>query len=322
MELHLRALASIEAAILHALLALNNSPSVCSNQPQALNTAKATISTLAQQQRNLEQRRRANLAFSGQTLVGDNLNVLQASGGGGAWDGLGVRGGLAGDSRLPAAASPSLQPGMGWLAVTVQKSASSPFSAVQEAVESIVAAFILPARVSCPCAPILQFRTGPSHIHMMAVPATLPCALHAAVLGIACSPLPAVLCPHTQDLKLLQSISSKMPPLTLPRHLPSRVPRICAPSLLCPQDLKSLQSIKSKMAGGAARQSMALHAGGGPLGPSLLSRTSTPNVDLIKVCWGAALMLLEGWKAVGMRPLLVLCVRFSCAGQRRLLATV
>ncbi|PRW45489.1 Kinesin-related 3 [Chlorella sorokiniana] len=107
---------------------------------QALNSAKATISSLAQQQRDLEQRRRANLAFSGQTLVGDNLNVLQ------------------------------------------------------EAVESIVAAFILPAR-----------------------------------------------------------------------------------------DLKSLQSIKSKMAGGAARQSMALHAGsGGPLGPSMLSRTSTPNHDLIK----------------------------------------
>ncbi|KAI7845289.1 hypothetical protein COHA_001132 [Chlorella ohadii] len=106
---------------------------------QALTSAKATISSLAQQQRDLELRRRANLAFSGQTLVGDNLNVLQ------------------------------------------------------EAVESIVAAFILPAR-----------------------------------------------------------------------------------------DLKSLQSIKSKMAGGSARQSMALHAAGGPLGPSMLSRTSTPNVDLIK----------------------------------------
>lgn len=59
------------------------------------------------------------------------------------------------------------------------------------------------------------------------------------------------------------------------------------PSLFLPlalaQDLKSLQSIKSKMAGGSARQSMALHAAGGPLGPSMLSRTSTPNVDLIKV---------------------------------------
>ena len=47
---------------------------------QALNSAKATISSLAQQQRELEQRRRANLAFSGQTLVGDNLNVLQVGG--------------------------------------------------------------------------------------------------------------------------------------------------------------------------------------------------------------------------------------------------
>ena len=45
--------------------------------PQALTSAKATISSLAQQQRDLELRRRANLAFSGQTLVGDNLNVLQ-----------------------------------------------------------------------------------------------------------------------------------------------------------------------------------------------------------------------------------------------------
>lgn len=65
---------------------------------------------------------------------------------------------------------------------------------------------------------------------------------------------------------------------------------LCLP---CPQDLKSLQSIKSKMAGGAARQSMALHAGGGPLGPSMLSRTSTPNVDLIKVGVDAGQVLAE-----------------------------
>ena len=35
------------------------------------------LGTLAQQHADLEQRRRANLAFSGQTLVGDNLDVLQ-----------------------------------------------------------------------------------------------------------------------------------------------------------------------------------------------------------------------------------------------------
>ncbi len=35
------------------------------------------LGTLAQQHADLEQRRRANLAFSGQTLVGDNLEVLQ-----------------------------------------------------------------------------------------------------------------------------------------------------------------------------------------------------------------------------------------------------
>ena len=63
--------------------------------PQALNTAKDMLGTLAQQHADLEQRRHANLAFSGQTLVGDNLAVLQ------------------------------------------------------DAVESIVAAFILPARVRC-----------------------------------------------------------------------------------------------------------------------------------------------------------------------------
>ena len=69
------------------------------------------------------------------------------------------------------------------------------------------------------------------------------------------------------------------------------------------QDLKSLQSIKSKMAGGATRQSMALHAAGGPLGPSLLSRTSTPNVDLIKV-WtgGAGLVGCHRWIAKGYLP--------------------
>lgn len=55
-------------------------PLVSCQLPQALNSAKATISSLAQQQRELEQRRRANLAFSGQTLVGDNLNVLQVGG--------------------------------------------------------------------------------------------------------------------------------------------------------------------------------------------------------------------------------------------------
>jgi hypothetical protein len=44
---------------------------------QALTNAKAMLGTLAQQHADLEQRRRANLAFSGQTLVGDNLDVLQ-----------------------------------------------------------------------------------------------------------------------------------------------------------------------------------------------------------------------------------------------------
>lgn len=53
--------------------------------PQALTSAKATISSLAQQQRDLELRRRANLAFSGQTLVGDNLNVLQVGRRGMLW---------------------------------------------------------------------------------------------------------------------------------------------------------------------------------------------------------------------------------------------
>lgn len=64
---------------------------------QALTNAKAMLGTLAQQHADLEQRRRANLAFSGQTLVGDNLDVLQ------------------------------------------------------DAVESIIAAFLLPARVSMGC---------------------------------------------------------------------------------------------------------------------------------------------------------------------------
>ena len=45
--------------------------------PQALHNAKAALGTLAQQHADLELRRRANLAFSGQTLVGDNLDVLQ-----------------------------------------------------------------------------------------------------------------------------------------------------------------------------------------------------------------------------------------------------
>ncbi|KAL4437271.1 hypothetical protein ABPG75_004410 [Micractinium tetrahymenae] len=44
---------------------------------QALHNAKTMLGTLAQQHADLEQRRRANLAFSGQTLVGDNLDVLQ-----------------------------------------------------------------------------------------------------------------------------------------------------------------------------------------------------------------------------------------------------
>lgn len=44
---------------------------------KALTNAKAMLGTLAQQHADLEQRRRANLAFSGQTLVGDNLDVLQ-----------------------------------------------------------------------------------------------------------------------------------------------------------------------------------------------------------------------------------------------------
>ena len=44
---------------------------------QALHNAKAMLGTLAQQHADLEQRRAANLAFSGQTLVGDNLDVLQ-----------------------------------------------------------------------------------------------------------------------------------------------------------------------------------------------------------------------------------------------------
>ncbi|EFN53101.1 hypothetical protein CHLNCDRAFT_137435 [Chlorella variabilis] len=44
---------------------------------QALTNAKAMLGTLAQQHADLEQRHRANLAFSGQTLVGDNLDVLQ-----------------------------------------------------------------------------------------------------------------------------------------------------------------------------------------------------------------------------------------------------
>jgi hypothetical protein len=35
------------------------------------------LGTLAQQHADLDARRRANLAFSGQTLVGDNLDVLQ-----------------------------------------------------------------------------------------------------------------------------------------------------------------------------------------------------------------------------------------------------
>lgn len=40
------------------------------HHPQALHNAKAMLGTLAQQHADLEQRRRANLAFSGQTLVG------------------------------------------------------------------------------------------------------------------------------------------------------------------------------------------------------------------------------------------------------------
>lgn len=44
---------------------------------QALHHAKAALHQMADQHKDLEQRRRANLAFSGQTLVGDNLGVLQ-----------------------------------------------------------------------------------------------------------------------------------------------------------------------------------------------------------------------------------------------------
>lgn len=52
-------------------------PSVPPLLPQALTNAKAALGTLAQQHADLDARRRANLAFSGQTLVGDNLDVLQ-----------------------------------------------------------------------------------------------------------------------------------------------------------------------------------------------------------------------------------------------------
>eukprot|EP00887_Chlorella_sp_A99_P003331 scaffold26.g3331.t1 len=43
----------------------------------ALSEAKTALGSLAAQHAELERRRRANMAFSGQTLVGDSLNVLQ-----------------------------------------------------------------------------------------------------------------------------------------------------------------------------------------------------------------------------------------------------
>lgn len=138
-------------------------------------------------------------------------------------------------------------------------------SVVQEAVESIVAAFILPARVSChicPCCCVLHRCCD-------------ACRVQAHDFSLVC--LHAARCAR---LHLPKPSASLSPPT-------STDPEPSPPCLPCPQDLKSLQSIKSKMAGGAARQSMALHAGGGPLGPSMLSRTSTPNVDLIKVGVGA-----------------------------------
>jgi hypothetical protein len=44
---------------------------------QALQEAQHALGSLEQQHAELERRRRANLAFSGQTLVGDSLHVLQ-----------------------------------------------------------------------------------------------------------------------------------------------------------------------------------------------------------------------------------------------------
>lgn len=60
-----------------------SSPRPRSSAPQALHHAKAALSQMADQHKDLEARRRANLAFSGQTLVGDNLGVLQVRSGGG-----------------------------------------------------------------------------------------------------------------------------------------------------------------------------------------------------------------------------------------------
>lgn len=47
---------------------------------QALQEAHSALGSLEAQRAELERRRRANLAFSGQTLVGDSLGVLQVRG--------------------------------------------------------------------------------------------------------------------------------------------------------------------------------------------------------------------------------------------------